>query len=217
MYFRIEEAFAFLEALASCGEIQGYGVSGNFLSCYFSVSGRPNSYEALDLQQVLGAAKDARRRKEEKPGKTEDDRPGFFQDTHFVGIQTPFNLLEGGAVAGRKGVPGFSGEPDFEVCKRLGISFMGNRPLQGIEKSLMQLHGKMRPLMQFQWRTPSFPIKAPLYAIQAARSPVHEYANPTPISARRRSRNPQNPTPIAARRCRKNPQNPTYTNCSPQM
>ncbi|CAD7925508.1 unnamed protein product [Amoebophrya sp. A25] len=56
---RLETAFATLEALKAAGEIAGFGVSGNFLSCYHSVSGRPNSYEALSLQSCLGAAVDA--------------------------------------------------------------------------------------------------------------------------------------------------------------
>ena len=59
MYRRIEEAFAVLQALVNAGEIKGYGVSGNFLSCYYSVSGKPNAYEALCIQRTLGCAVDA--------------------------------------------------------------------------------------------------------------------------------------------------------------
>jgi aryl-alcohol dehydrogenase-like predicted oxidoreductase len=56
LYHDMGRAFKTLEELKADGAIAGYGVSGNFLSCYYSVSGGSNVYEALDLQRVLGAA-----------------------------------------------------------------------------------------------------------------------------------------------------------------
>jgi len=83
LYRRLEDAFAVLEALTATGQIHGYGVSANFLSCFFSVSGRPNGYEAVDLQRCLGAVVAAARRKEPR---------AELADTGFVGIQVNFDL-----------------------------------------------------------------------------------------------------------------------------
>jgi hypothetical protein len=63
----------------------GYGVSGNFLSCYFSVTGKSNHYEALDIQRTRGAAADAASRKLR--------REASIHETGFVGIQVGHNAL----------------------------------------------------------------------------------------------------------------------------
>ena len=65
MYSRLENAFVTLEAMTQAGEISGYGVSGNFLNCYYSVTGKSNVFEALDLQRLLGSVADAFERKAE--------------------------------------------------------------------------------------------------------------------------------------------------------
>ena len=65
MYSRLENAFVTLEALTQAGEISGYGVSGNFLNCYYSVTGKSNVFEALDLQRLLGSVADAAERNTE--------------------------------------------------------------------------------------------------------------------------------------------------------
>ncbi|CAD7928501.1 unnamed protein product [Amoebophrya sp. A120] len=148
LYKRLEVAFATLEALRKSKRITGYGVSGNFLSCYHSVTGRKNAFEALSLQSVLGCAIDALARRGDARSaaggadtsaghsaaaemNAEDQR--LFQGTGFVGIQAPLNPLEPGIRLGRPNVvPGFDGEPDLAVIERNNLCCLVNRPLSAI-------------------------------------------------------------------------------------
>ena len=90
MYQSLFEAFKTLERLCNEGVIaSGYGVSSNFLSCHFSVTGLPNLYESLVLDRVMDAAQAASRAR----APLELPRP-------FL-AQLPLNALENGAVLGR--------------------------------------------------------------------------------------------------------------------
>jgi hypothetical protein len=54
-------------------------------------------------------------------------------DTGLTTIQVPLNFGESGAVLGRQGVvPGYAGEADAALCKRVGITLVGNRPLSAL-------------------------------------------------------------------------------------
>lgn len=118
MYDRLRLAFGALEKLCDEGVIgNGYGVSGNFLSCSFSTSGRPNLYEALAVDRVVDMAAVA----------------AGGPDAHRLKlVQLPFNLLEGGAVLGRGKAVAEASEGDCTVASRLGLAVVGNRPLHGI-------------------------------------------------------------------------------------
>eukprot|EP00397_Hematodinium_sp_SG-2012_P029202 GEMP01030827.1.p1 GENE.GEMP01030827.1~~GEMP01030827.1.p1 ORF type:complete len:265 (+),score=47.05 GEMP01030827.1:107-901(+) len=77
------------------------GVSGNFISCYHSVSGRPNTYEGLDMTRM----------------------PSFLS-----AVQMPLNLIEHGAVLGRERVVGRDDKDIVDAKKRNFFSF-ANRPM----------------------------------------------------------------------------------------
>lgn len=118
MYDRLRLAFSTLERLCDEGLIgNGYGVSGNFLSCSFSTTGRANLYEALAVDRVVDAAVAA---------------AGGTDAHHLRLVQLPINLLEGGAVLGRKKAVAEASEGDCTVASRLGLGVVGNRPLHGI-------------------------------------------------------------------------------------
>jgi hypothetical protein len=54
-------------------------------------------------------------------------------DTGLATIQVPLNFAESGAVLGRQGVvAGYAGEADADLCKRVGITLVGNRPLSAL-------------------------------------------------------------------------------------
>eukprot|EP00397_Hematodinium_sp_SG-2012_P028445 GEMP01029948.1.p1 GENE.GEMP01029948.1~~GEMP01029948.1.p1 ORF type:complete len:339 (+),score=74.55 GEMP01029948.1:196-1212(+) len=80
------------------------GVSGNFISCYHSVSGRPNTYEGLDMTRM----------------------PSFLS-----AVQMPLNLIEHGAVLGRERVVGRDDKDIVDAKKRNFFSF-ANRPINGL-------------------------------------------------------------------------------------
>ncbi|CAJ1446673.1 unnamed protein product, partial [Effrenium voratum] len=116
MYQALFQAFKALETLCSEGSISsGYGVSSNFLSCSFSVTGRPNLYESLVLDRVLDAASAAA------------GAQGLSQH-RFQVAQLPLNLFESGAVLGR----GAQMEGDCFMAERLGVSLLTNRPLNAL-------------------------------------------------------------------------------------
>mmetsp|Transcript_65395 Transcript_65395/g.156370 ORF Transcript_65395/g.156370 Transcript_65395/m.156370 type:complete len:433 (-) Transcript_65395:213-1511(-) len=117
MYRRLQASFVALEQLCDDGIIgSGYGVSGNFLSCIFSTTGRPNLYEALSIDRVLEAAELAAA----AAGK---------QRHRLQVIQVPLNAVESGAVLGRgKAVP-HAEEGDALVAERNGVAVVANRPL----------------------------------------------------------------------------------------
>ncbi|CAK9056903.1 unnamed protein product [Durusdinium trenchii] len=90
MYGALFEAFKTLERLCDEGIIScGYGVSSNFLSCLFSVTGLPNLYESLVLDRVLDAAQAAAQAEN-------------CQSCRFQVAQLPLNAWENGAVLGRE-------------------------------------------------------------------------------------------------------------------
>lgn len=193
MYHRLESAFATLEALTQAGEISGYGVSGNFLNCYYSVTGKSNVYEALELQRLLGSVADAVEKKttlatlgrsrdrndnlsadaqsklqvatlgspedrnnnlsaavhtvfqdaadkellgeitKHNPDILSEHETFFAANTGLVGVQAPLNLLEFGAVKGRRDVvSGHEGEPETDILRRNNLAFIANRPLTAI-------------------------------------------------------------------------------------
>lgn len=118
MYDRLERAFGALEALCEEGKIaSGYGVSANFLSCQVSTTGKPNLYEALQLERVIGAAEAA-------AGGTGKHRLQL--------VQMPLNLLEGGAVLGRGGAVPEAADGDVATARRLGVGVIVNRPMNAI-------------------------------------------------------------------------------------
>mmetsp|Transcript_67828 Transcript_67828/g.150275 ORF Transcript_67828/g.150275 Transcript_67828/m.150275 type:complete len:410 (+) Transcript_67828:24-1253(+) len=118
MYQALFEAFKALEQLCSDGTITtGYGVSSNFLSCLFSVTGRPNLYEALVLDRVVDAADAAAK--------------ALGEPAHrFKVAQLPLNAFESGAILGRGSA--VEAEPDCPLAQRLGISLVTNRPLNAL-------------------------------------------------------------------------------------
>lgn len=97
----------------------GYGVSGNFLSCMFSTTGRPNLYEALALDRVVDAAAAAAA----ATGREEH---------HFRLAQVPLNVIESGAVLGRGGAVPEAAEGDCDLAGRLGVGIVTNRPLNAL-------------------------------------------------------------------------------------
>mmetsp|Transcript_49317 Transcript_49317/g.78011 ORF Transcript_49317/g.78011 Transcript_49317/m.78011 type:complete len:423 (+) Transcript_49317:42-1310(+) len=116
MYERLAAAFTVLERLCDEGVISaGYGISGNFLSCSFSTTGRPNLYEALAVDRVTAAATSVR-------GK----------DHRLRLIQIPLNATEGGAVLGRGKVVPEASEGDCALANSLGLATITNRPLMSI-------------------------------------------------------------------------------------
>jgi len=118
MYERLGEAFRTLEALCQEGLIgSGYGVSGNFLSCMFSTTGRSNLYEALALDRVVTAAAEA----------------AGSKDSHrFMQVQLPLNAIESSASIGRGGAVPEASEGDCTVASRMGLGVVLNRPLNAI-------------------------------------------------------------------------------------
>lgn len=118
MYDRLAAAFSVLEKLCDEGVIgSGYGVSGNFLSCSFSTTGRPNLYEGLAADRVALAAANA---------------AGGKERHRLRLLQLPLNALEGGAVLGRGKVMAEASDGDIAVAERLGLATVTNRPLHGI-------------------------------------------------------------------------------------
>mmetsp|Transcript_89519 Transcript_89519/g.187018 ORF Transcript_89519/g.187018 Transcript_89519/m.187018 type:complete len:433 (+) Transcript_89519:108-1406(+) len=116
MYQRLADAFRTLEALVKEGVItNGYGVSGNFLSCMFSTTGRGNLYEALALDRVVESAKVA-----------------GGEDHHFTLAQLPLNAFESGAVLGRGSVVPEASEGDCKLAEELGLGLLANRPLNAL-------------------------------------------------------------------------------------
>eukprot|EP00913_Durusdinium_trenchii_P011385 g10696.t1 len=108
MYGALFEAFKTLERLCDEGIIScGYGVSSNFLSCLFSVTGLPNLYESLVLDRVLDAAQAA---------------------AQAENCQSCRNAWENGAVLGREA----QAEGDCFMATRLGISLLTNRPINAL-------------------------------------------------------------------------------------
>ncbi|CAK0819664.1 unnamed protein product, partial [Prorocentrum cordatum] len=120
MYDRLERAFGALEALCDEGAIgHGYGVSGNFLSCLFSTTGRPNLYEALALDRVVDAAARAARR-----------RGGSGHRLRLA--QLPLNVFESGAVLGRGAAVPEAAGGDCAAAAGLKVALMSNRPLNAL-------------------------------------------------------------------------------------
>ncbi|CAL1127527.1 unnamed protein product [Cladocopium goreaui] len=118
MYQSLFEAFKILERLCNDGIItSGYGVSSNFLSCMFSVTGLPNLYESLVLDRVVDAAASAARAE-------------GLQKHRFQVAQLPLNAFENGAVLGR--TPGTQAEGDCSMAQRLGVSILTNRPINAL-------------------------------------------------------------------------------------
>ncbi|CAK9056972.1 Oxalate--CoA ligase (Oxalyl-CoA synthetase) (Peroxisomal-coenzyme A synthetase) [Durusdinium trenchii] len=116
MYGALFEAFKTLERLCDEGIIScGYGVSSNFLSCLFSVTGLPNLYESLVLDRVLDAAQAAAQAEN-------------CQSCRFQVAQLPLNAWENGAVLGREA----QAEGDCFMATRLGISLLTNRPINAL-------------------------------------------------------------------------------------
>lgn len=120
MYARLAQAFGALEALCEEGVIaNGYGVSGNFLSCMFSTTGRGNLYEALALDRVVEAASAAAATRS--------------SGSHRMRVaQLPINAVEGGAILGRGGAVPQAEEGDAVLADKLGVSVIGNRPLNAL-------------------------------------------------------------------------------------
>jgi len=118
MYEQLTAAFSMLEKLCDKGVIvAGYGVSANFLSCSFSVTGRPNVYEALALDRVVEAAA----------------RTAGGEEKHRLKIvQMPLNIAEGGAVLGRGEVVLEAKEGDCSLATKFGLGVITNRPLHAI-------------------------------------------------------------------------------------
>lgn len=118
MYQSLFEAFKILERLCNDGVItSGYGVSSNFLSCMFSVTGLPNLYESLVLDRVVDAAASAARAE-------------GLQQHRFQVAQLPLNAFDNGAVLGR--TPGTQTEGDCSMAQRLGVSILTNRPINAL-------------------------------------------------------------------------------------
>jgi len=118
MYQSLFEAFKTLERLCDDGTIaSGYGVSSNFLSCMFSVTGLPNLYESLVLERVVDAAASAARAE-------------GLEQHRFQVAQLPLNIFENGAVLGRG--PGTQVEGDCSVAERLDVSLLTNRPINAL-------------------------------------------------------------------------------------
>jgi len=122
MYERLAAAFVALEGLVDEGVISsGYGVSGNFLSCYFSTTGRGNLYEALALDRVVDVAAAAAKKVRGEGA------------AHRLRIaQLPLNVIESGAVIGRGGAVPEAAEGDCSLAARLGVSVFANRPLNAL-------------------------------------------------------------------------------------
>lgn len=118
MYERMERAFAQLEKLCDEGVIKsGYGVSGNFLSCMFSTTGRANSYEAVTVDRVLDAAATA----------------AAGDNKHRMRlVQLPLNAVEGSGMIGRGGALPQAEEGDCTLASRIGLGVVTNRPLNSI-------------------------------------------------------------------------------------
>lgn len=117
MYEKLQLAFQKLEVLCKEGMITtGYGVSGNFLSCYFSITGRPNLYEALALDRVVDAAAAAAGTKAHR----------------LKLVQLPLNVFENGAVLGRGGVVPEATKGDCTLADELGVAVVTNRPLNAL-------------------------------------------------------------------------------------
>lgn len=126
----LENAFAALEALTRAGQIGGYGVSGNFLSCSWSVSGRrPNGYEGLCVQRLLRCCAEAVARAPKNDSDSTKNGKKIFGGLTI--LQAPLNPLEGGFLLGRDAPSGFL-EPDLDVAERQGLSVLFNRPLLGL-------------------------------------------------------------------------------------
>jgi len=122
MYERLARAFQVLERLCDEGVVNvGYGVSGNFLSCIFSTTGRSNLYESLTVDRVVDAAE------------TAAAACARERSAHRLRLlQLPFNLLESGAVIGRGGAVPEAREGDLAVAGRAGLAVLTNRPLNAI-------------------------------------------------------------------------------------
>eukprot|EP00746_Dinoflagellata_sp_MGD_P125683 gnl/MRDRNA2_/MRDRNA2_60510_c0_seq1.p1 gnl/MRDRNA2_/MRDRNA2_60510_c0~~gnl/MRDRNA2_/MRDRNA2_60510_c0_seq1.p1 ORF type:complete len:429 (+),score=95.41 gnl/MRDRNA2_/MRDRNA2_60510_c0_seq1:53-1339(+) len=123
MYDRLRATFEALEKLCDEGVISsGYGVSGNFLSCYFSTSGRGNTYEALHLERVVEAAAAAAGGGEHR----------------MKLIQLPLNAIENGAILGRENIMAEASQGDCSLAAQLGLGVVVNRPLNAIPVPGMQ-------------------------------------------------------------------------------
>eukprot|EP00929_Paragymnodinium_shiwhaense_P120420 TRINITY_DN92362_c0_g1_i1.p1 TRINITY_DN92362_c0_g1~~TRINITY_DN92362_c0_g1_i1.p1 ORF type:complete len:442 (+),score=117.61 TRINITY_DN92362_c0_g1_i1:74-1399(+) len=122
MHEQLVQAFQRLEGLCDEGLIgTGYGVSSNFLSCYFSTTGRSNVYEALVLERVVDAAREAAK------------KAGREASAHrFRVAQMPLNAVESGAVLGRGAVVPEAATPACSTAAELGVALVGNRPLNAL-------------------------------------------------------------------------------------
>jgi len=121
MYERLGQSFEALEALCDEGVISsGYGVSGNFLSCMFSTTGRGNLYESLALDRLVDVAAAAAARRGKEGGH------------RFRIAQLPLNAVEAGAVLGRGGAVPEAAEGDCVLGTRLGLGIVANRPLNAL-------------------------------------------------------------------------------------
>lgn len=117
-YELLEGAFGALERMVAAGSIgSNYGVSSNLSGCWWSVSGRPNNFEATSLSRMVSAAQAA----------------GGAAHS-FAAVQIPLNLFEiGGALAYSEDRDQQQLTPSaLRQAAEHGIGVMSNRPLAGI-------------------------------------------------------------------------------------
>ncbi len=115
-YGRIKRAFAFLEAQAEAGRIQGYGVSSNTLGVS---DARSDSTSASRLWEVAQQVAQER-------GKSADDH-------HFRVIQLPLNLFESGPFKEKNTGPKFD-QTALEFASKAGLAVLANRPLNAFSQ-----------------------------------------------------------------------------------
>jgi hypothetical protein len=85
------------------------------LSCVHSTTGRPNLYEAIALDRVVGAAVAA-----------------GGQQHRFRLAQLPLNAIESGAVLGRGGAVAEAKDGDCSLAGKLGVPLVANRPINAL-------------------------------------------------------------------------------------